>query len=30
LLDQLQTVRADLLFREDGIQTVLSVEKKPR
>jgi len=29
LLGQLQTVRADLPFREDGIHTILTIERKP-
>jgi len=30
LMEQLQTIRADLRFREDGVQTVLTVERKPK
>src|SRR5207244_514045 len=29
LLEQLQTLRADFRFREDGVQTVLTMERKP-
>ena len=29
LLGQLQTVRADLRFREDGVHTILTIERKP-
>jgi hypothetical protein len=29
LLEQLRTLRADLRFREDGIHTVLTIERKP-
>lgn len=30
LLEQLQTIRADLRFREDGVQTVLTIERKAK
>jgi WD40 repeat protein len=29
LLEQVRTVRADLLFREDGVQTTVTIERKP-
>jgi hypothetical protein len=29
LLDQLRTIRVDLRFREDGVHTVLTMERKP-
>ena len=30
LLDQLRTIRADLRFREDGVHTVLTVDRQPK